>query len=113
MAKVDLGRILVVILLMVFYYGYYCVQVHFGMICLIVRTPHRTKDAIIEGSSNGYVLVYLNRFSVHWQQIYMNAEDWIYQNVILMVLLSWLKRGERNWKGDQAEGQRYEAHGNI
>jgi transposase len=37
--------------------------------------PHRTKHAIVEGFSNGYVLVYLNRFFIYWQQIYMNAED--------------------------------------
>jgi hypothetical protein len=69
------------------------------MICPI-GTPNRTKHAMIEGSSNGSVLVgYLKRFFIHWQQVYVSEEGWICLNVIDGTFIVAKKRGgERNWR---------------
>ena len=70
MAKVDLGRILMMSWMA--FYGYYYVLELLGMICL--TDIRHFKHAIVD-FSNGFVLVYLKRFFIHWQQIYMNAVD--------------------------------------
>jgi transposase len=73
------------------FYGYYVLKLLIGMICPI-GTPHRTKYAIIEDFCNGYVLVYLRRFFMHYQLIYVSEGSWI-SNVIDGTFIVAKKRG--------------------
>jgi hypothetical protein len=60
------------------FYGYY-VLVLLGM-TFQKKGTHHIKH-VIKDFSNGFVLVYLNRFFIDWQQIYVNVAGLIYLNV--------------------------------